>query len=746
MKNDYWHKLGLSIAAVLAISFTSPVFALGLGNAEVRSYLNQPLLLRIPLITRSDEELGTITAGFASAADIEMMGLSRAVSVPLHFEVINDADSAYVQVSSRLAITDPILQLVLQVQWSGGRMLREYTMFLDPPTFASKAPAPVVSPAPPPVQEQYPDPSELDVVETIKQPATRQAEVEPARERVEIPAIADAPAAQDEQPATKQVRAASPEPAVIDSRQAPEPLDEEAEQLESEAGEISEPENLTLESNTIPGPPDEPVTPADEVFSEPVSAEPTEQAPAVENIDIPQVGDESEEISDQEAAEPDVLAVEDLATIEPAQETNVTTETSAEDSTGADTDEAQSPNFAKEPDFVAQFSDQVHGPVQRGETLWTIASRYNSGTSYSINQAMLAIQRLNPDAFGGRNINSLRQGAVLRMPTFEEVGRLTKRDAMLEAMRQEEAYIAMREGGRSFEDLPAVAEFSAPELADEPQQLAAESGDEDGQGILQLVPPSESGDQSVGGNGSGDAAVGAVSGSELEEVLARTEEELANAQQENAYLNDRIRELEAQVAATQDNAGVSDSAMAELEQGLREDRLSEEAETAPAEEPESESWYRSSAWFLAGGILVLVALVVWLLRKLGGNKPSGPGDESVDTTATVEDIRTDAEDILKALDENDTPEVGKVIDLENYVEPAERVDEPVSSGEKAKVIPMDDEHAVELDSEDPEVQLDLARAYLSMGDSDSAREMLETVLESGNEDQVREAKDMMEEL
>ena len=122
--------------------------AVGLGDARVSSYLNQPLRAQIQIITKSGEELGTVTANLASAEDFEMMGLKRLVSVPLHFEVDTETGNEFVSVSSRLPITDPVIQLVLEVRWSGGRMLREYTLFLDPPTFASKAPLPMVSTRP----------------------------------------------------------------------------------------------------------------------------------------------------------------------------------------------------------------------------------------------------------------------------------------------------------------------------------------------------------------------------------------------------------------------------------------------------------------------------------------------------------------------------------------------------------------------------------------------------------------------
>ena len=74
-------------------------------------------------------------------------------------------------------------------------------------------------------------------------------------------------------------------------------------------------------------------------------------------------------------------------------------------------------------------------------------------------------------------------------------------------------------------------------------------------------------------------------------------------------------------------------------------------------------------------------------------------------------------------------------------------DSLVPVGEVLAIISMDgedDEDDSELD--DPEIKLDLARAYLSLGDKEASRSMLEEVLKSGNETQREEARQMMEEL
>jgi pilus assembly protein FimV len=51
-----------------------------------------------------------------------------------------------------------------------------------------------------------------------------------------------------------------------------------------------------------------------------------------------------------------------------------------------------------------------------------------------------------------------------------------------------------------------------------------------------------------------------------------------------------------------------------------------------------------------------------------------------------------------------------------------------------------------IEEDDPEIKLDLARAYLSLGDKEASRSMLDEVIKTGNEAQVAEARQMMDEL
>ena len=71
------------------------------------------------------------------------------------------------------------------------------------------------------------------------------------------------------------------------------------------------------------------------------------------------------------------------------------------------------------------YSGDTYGPVGRGETLWTIAMRTRPDASVSPQQMMIALQRKNPQAFVKDNINNLMAGAVLTVPSAEEIAQIS---------------------------------------------------------------------------------------------------------------------------------------------------------------------------------------------------------------------------------------------------------------------------------------------------------------------------------
>lgn len=128
--------LAVSVVVMgLLTLFADPVRALGLGEARVNSYLNQPLELRVRLLEASEAELDSLTIGTATPDDYQRLGLaSNALALGLRFEVDRSRSPAVILIRSEQAVTDPILQILVDARWASGRLLREYTLFLDPPT------------------------------------------------------------------------------------------------------------------------------------------------------------------------------------------------------------------------------------------------------------------------------------------------------------------------------------------------------------------------------------------------------------------------------------------------------------------------------------------------------------------------------------------------------------------------------------------------------------------------------------
>lgn len=182
------------VVALLSLAWAGPALALGLGQATVRSYFQQPLDARIDLISRSEAEMATVTAGLASPADFQVMGLQRgAIATPLEFTISRDLADPHIRVTSKLPMNEPVVQLVVEVVWASGRMLRQYTLFLDPPTFAAPAPLPATPPA------------------AVQRDVPLAGESAPQRTEPEIAAV-DTPAAQTS-PFTEGTPGALPPPA-----------------------------------------------------------------------------------------------------------------------------------------------------------------------------------------------------------------------------------------------------------------------------------------------------------------------------------------------------------------------------------------------------------------------------------------------------------------------------------------------------------------------------------------------------
>jgi len=128
------------LAAVPLLAGLLPLTAgaLGLGEITLRSALNQPFVAEIPVTAESADELNQLSVQLAPAATFERFGLDRPGFLDdLSFQVQREGSRAVVRVTSAQPISEPFISLLLDVGWPQGRLLREYTVLLDPPTFAA---------------------------------------------------------------------------------------------------------------------------------------------------------------------------------------------------------------------------------------------------------------------------------------------------------------------------------------------------------------------------------------------------------------------------------------------------------------------------------------------------------------------------------------------------------------------------------------------------------------------------------
>ena len=176
--------LGLIVALWLAFLLPTNSLALGLGQIEVNSFLNQPLNAEIEVISARPGEIDDLLVSLASREAFTRAGLSRPRHLlDLRFAVrkSEEGDEAVIVVSTKSAVKEPFLNFLIEADWSKGRVLREFTILLDPPFYADQPPA--AETASQPVEQPIPEPitEEVSVSEIIEQAGvTPIAETQPS--------------------------------------------------------------------------------------------------------------------------------------------------------------------------------------------------------------------------------------------------------------------------------------------------------------------------------------------------------------------------------------------------------------------------------------------------------------------------------------------------------------------------------------------------------------------------------------
>ena len=131
-------RLGFVPGLLACLLFPGMSFALGLGDVRLNSPLNAPLDAEIELLNATAEDLATLEAKLATKETFERYGLDWPQFMS-SITVTRDraANGAQVlRIRSTETVTEPFLTLLVEATWARGRMVREYTVLLDPPVFA----------------------------------------------------------------------------------------------------------------------------------------------------------------------------------------------------------------------------------------------------------------------------------------------------------------------------------------------------------------------------------------------------------------------------------------------------------------------------------------------------------------------------------------------------------------------------------------------------------------------------------
>ncbi len=201
--------------------------------------------------------------------------------------------------------------------------------------------------------------------------------------------------------------------------------------------------------------------------------------------------------------------------------------------------------------------------VQQNDTLWSIANRMRPDSSVSVEQMMLALVRKNPEAFIQENINGVKRGYILRVPTRDEATQLDRQQAVAQA----------REHASLWREYSQASTAAAPASSMEVDQEASMPGDQpvrDSEGQLSILGASDTeGSEFAGSNQDPNAEL-----SRLKQELAMAREQLESEKMEKEDLRSRLADLEQRVQRVIE---MDDGELAKLQQDLQQPSVVEES-------------------------------------------------------------------------------------------------------------------------------------------------------------------------
>lgn len=450
-------KLATAAAVSLALA-SGGAKALILGEIEMRSALNQPIDAEIELTSVAPGELDGMRVQLASPEAFARAGIERSrVLTDLRFNVTENASGQpIIQISSRTPILEPFLNFLLDVEWQGGRLVREYTVLLDPPVFMSPTTTARNTAGDTPATVTIE--SEDSVLTPLPIDRTAVSAASDEFDATSVTTVGDVVEIADEQVSSVDVDVGG---VAIDFGS-----EEFGEVVEfGSLDEVGNSANSQFDEGSVvvvPGSDVETgvVTLTDPSVENPVLTEISQEIAFDEETgwEVQVLGDATE-ISDEVGSPLDTFESVALATQNGA--------------TITDDNFASADINVGSPTGTAVAGSEIL--VQKNDTLWEIAEQ-NSYNGVSTQQMMIALLEANQQAFINGNINLVKAGAVLRIPEQSNVNAITQTQALAEVSSQERLWREYRDQLRGVRsDRTAIADAGSDSSAPSNTEAAESS-------------------------------------------------------------------------------------------------------------------------------------------------------------------------------------------------------------------------------------------------------------------------------
>ena len=382
--------------------------------------------------------------------------------------------------------------------------------------------------------------------------------------------------------------------------------------------------------------------------------------------------------------------------------------------------------------------------VRAGQTLSAIAAPLAEQAGISVNQAMVLLLRTNPEAFIGGNLNLVRQGAVLRIPARDAWAQLSTAEANAVVREQVGQWREMRRPA------PQPAEPTAP-AADTTAATASDAAPRTAAPRLEITPPAS--EAQPAGSQSGIAA--GTGGDMLRQELQQANETVAARTAEIDELKARLDDLEQLQRQQQQLIELKDAELAAAQQRME---ASNQQQAASAPFP----------WVWLGLALLVVAGLAFLLGRRGRTPVTARRFDRAALATAMPNATPGSPTPAPAQDAASPAFVREVPDAAPAVSPAtdvrpETVGPTWHAPEAAPVVKRADPDRsddaprgtathVELDEGDAVEmpigleRIELARAYVDLGDTGTARSLLQEVADGDDPIAAAEAAQLLRTL